>query len=50
MAPELLDLEDDSETTPTTQTDVYAFGSIMLQVRDTLLLLAYDLLEHSRRF
>ena len=32
MAPELLDPEDDSQTTPTTQTDVYSFGTIMLQV------------------
>ena len=46
MAPELLNPEDDSETTPTTQMDVYSFGSIMLQVRGTTLLLAYDLLEH----
>ena len=42
MAPELLDLEDDSQTTPTTQTDVYSFGSIMLQVRVAPFLLAYD--------
>ena len=32
MAPELLIVEDDSQTTPTTQMDVYSFGSIMLQV------------------
>ena len=32
MAPELLDLEDESQAVPTTQTDVYSFGSVMLQV------------------
>ncbi|KAG6377529.1 hypothetical protein JVT61DRAFT_15339 [Boletus reticuloceps] len=31
MAPELLD-PDESHTAPTTQSDVYSFGSIMLQV------------------
>ena len=34
MAPELLFIEDDSQTIPTTQMDVYSFGSIMLQVGD----------------
>ena len=32
MAPELLVVEDDSQTIPTTQMDVYSFGCIMLQV------------------
>ena len=35
MAPELLDFEDDSQAVPTIQTDVYSFGSIMLQVCNT---------------
>ena len=35
MAPELLDPVDDFQATPTIQSDVYSFGSIMLQVRDT---------------
>ena len=34
MAPELLDLTDDVLATPTMQSDVYSFGTIMLQVRD----------------
>ena len=34
MAPELLVVEDDFQTIPTTQMDVYSFGSIMLQVCD----------------
>ena len=32
MAPELLLIEDDSQTILTMQMDVYSFGSIMLQV------------------
>ena len=49
MAPELLLIEDDSETIPTTEMDVYSFGSIMLQVCDPHIHfccdLAYDSLE-----
>ena len=47
MAPELLDL-DDSKTAPAMQSDVYSFGSIMLQVcdaGDTSVIIAYGLLE-----
>ena len=48
MAPELLDPEDDSETTPTTKTDVYSFGSIMLQVHGASFLFAYDSLKRRK--
>ena len=34
MAPELLVVDDDSQTIPTTEMDVYSFGRIMLQVCD----------------
>ena len=42
MAPELLDPADDSQATPSTQCDVYSFGSIMLQVRDPGVLFRYN--------
>ena len=41
MAPELLDPADDSPATPTGHSDVYSFGSIMLQVRDAGIHLRY---------
>ena len=46
MAPELLDPEDDSQTTLTTQTAVYLFESIMLQVHGTSPLLVCNWMEH----
>ena len=42
MAPELLVLVDDSPATPSTRSDVYSFGSVMLQVRDPGVLFRYD--------
>ena len=42
MAPELLNPPDDSQATPSTQSDVYSFGSIMLQVCDPGVLFRYD--------
>ena len=47
MALELLDF-DDSQTTPTMQSDVYSFGSIVLQVCDVdkrSVIITYDLPE-----
>ena len=41
MAPELLNPADDSQVTPSTRSDVYSFGSIMLQVRDPGVLFRY---------
>ena len=35
MAPELLDPDNSHTTGPTTRSDVYSFGSLMLQVCDT---------------
>ena len=42
MAPELL-IDDDSQTIPTMEMDVYSFGSIMLQVGDPHIHFRYDL-------
>ena len=44
MAPELLDPADDSKVSPSTQSDVYSFGSIMLQVRGPGVLFRYGCL------
>ena len=45
IAPELLDPAQDSRATPSSQSDVYSFGSIMLQVRDPGVLFRHDSLS-----
>ena len=42
MAPELLDPADESQATPTIQSDVYSFGCLTLQVRDSWVRLHSD--------